>query len=126
MPIEMPRGLPFAVDTWTPASSLKRHRFLTHAHRDHLAGIAATCAVSPVYASRFTILIALRIFPQLDRGAFVELNVGDPPLRVPDPDGDLTVTALDANHCPGQLAVPPLSSCPLVDSDNRPFSSIPF
>nr|TKW08096.1 hypothetical protein SEVIR_6G006400v2 [Setaria viridis] len=34
MPIEMPRGLPFAVDTWTSASSLKRHRFLTHAHRD--------------------------------------------------------------------------------------------
>jgi DNA cross-link repair 1A protein len=112
MPIEMPRGLPFAVDTWTPASSLKRHRFLTHAHRDHLAGIAATSAVSastssPVYTSRLTILVALRIFPQLDRAAFVELDVGDPPLRVPDPDGDFTVTALDANHCPGQFAAPP-------------------
>uniref|UniRef100_A0A453S2Q7 DNA repair metallo-beta-lactamase domain-containing protein n=1 Tax=Aegilops tauschii subsp. strangulata TaxID=200361 RepID=A0A453S2Q7_AEGTS len=42
MPIELPRGLPFAVDTWTPASALKRHRFLTHAHRDHLAGITTT------------------------------------------------------------------------------------
>ncbi|CAD6266292.1 unnamed protein product [Miscanthus lutarioriparius] len=108
MPIEMPRGLPFAVDTWTPASSLKRHRFLTHAHRDHLAGIVATSAVSassssPVYASRLTILIALRIFPQLDRAAFVELDVGHPPLRVPDPDGDFTVTALEANHCPGAV-----------------------
>ncbi|WVZ95531.1 hypothetical protein U9M48_041284 [Paspalum notatum var. saurae] len=106
MPIEMPRGFPFAVDTWTPASSLKRHRFLTHAHRDHLAGIAATAAVSassPVYASRLTILIALRIFPQLDRAAFVELEVGAPPLRVPDPDGDFAVTAFDANHCPGAV-----------------------
>ncbi|KAJ1266833.1 hypothetical protein BS78_07G009000 [Paspalum vaginatum] len=106
MPIEMPRGLPFAVDTWTPASSLKRHRFLTHAHRDHLTGIAATAAVSvssPVYASRLTVLIALRIFPQLDRAAFVELEVGAPPLRVPDPDGDFTVTAFDANHCPGAV-----------------------
>jgi DNA cross-link repair 1A protein len=113
MPIEMPRGLPFAVDTWTPASSLKRHRFLTHAHRDHLSGIAATSAVSassPVYASRLTILIALRIFPQLDRAAFVELEAGDPPLRVPDPDGDFTVTAFDANHCPGPRASPPFSS----------------
>lgn len=103
----MPRGLPFAVDTWTPASALKRHRFLTHAHRDHLAGITATSAVSasssPVYASRLTILIALRIFPQLDRAAFVELDVGQPPLRVPDPDGDFTVTAVDANHCPGAV-----------------------
>ncbi|XP_034600289.1 uncharacterized protein [Setaria viridis] len=106
MPIEMPRGLPFAVDTWTPASSLKRHRFLTHAHRDHLAGIAATSTVSassPVYASRLTILVALRIFPQLHRAAFVELEAGAPPLRVPDPDGDFTVTAFDANHCPGAV-----------------------
>ncbi|CAO2210410.1 unnamed protein product [Urochloa humidicola] len=106
MPIEMPRGLPFAVDTWTPASAVKRHRFLTHAHRDHLAGIAATSAVSassPVYASRLTVLIALRIFPQLDPAAFVELEAGDPPRRVPDPDGDFTVTAFDANHCPGAV-----------------------
>ncbi|CAL5009456.1 unnamed protein product [Urochloa decumbens] len=106
MPIEMPRGLPFAVDTWTPASAVKRHRFLTHAHRDHLAGIAATSAVSAssrVYASRLTVLIALRIFPQLDPAAFVELEAGDPPRRVPDPDGDFTVTAFDANHCPGAV-----------------------
>uniref|UniRef100_A0A453G7D3 Uncharacterized protein n=1 Tax=Aegilops tauschii subsp. strangulata TaxID=200361 RepID=A0A453G7D3_AEGTS len=28
MPIEMPRGLPFAVDTWGPSSRRRRHRFL--------------------------------------------------------------------------------------------------
>ena len=90
-------GLPFAVDMWTPASSLKRHRFLTHAHRDHLAGITATTLSSPVYASRLTLVIVLRIFPQLDRAAFVEVEVGAPSLLVPDPDGDFT--AFDANHC---------------------------
>lgn len=66
MPIELPRGLPFAVDTWTPASALKRHRFLTHAHRDHLAGITTTSAAGAVYASRLTVLIARHIFPQVN------------------------------------------------------------
>ena len=65
MPIELPRGLPFAVDTWTPASALKRHRFLTHAHRDHLTGITTTSAAGAVYASRLTVLIARHIFPQV-------------------------------------------------------------
>ncbi|BAF22713.1 uncharacterized protein [Oryza sativa Japonica Group] len=102
MPIELPRGLPFAVDTWTAASAVKRHRFLTHAHRDHIAGITAT-NVAAVYASRLTILIACHIFPQLDRAdAFVEVELGAPVL-VPDPDGDFTVTAFDANHCPGAV-----------------------
>ncbi|KAE8780658.1 putative F-box/LRR-repeat protein 23 [Hordeum vulgare] len=102
MPIELPRGLPFAVDTWTPASALKRHRFLTHAHRDHLAGITTTSAAGAVYASRLTVLIARHIFPQLGADAFVEMELGAPVL-VPDPDGDFTVTAFDANHCPGAV-----------------------
>ncbi|TVU06807.1 hypothetical protein EJB05_46842, partial [Eragrostis curvula] len=103
MPIEMPHGLLFSVDTWTPASSLKRHRFLTHAHRDHLAGIAGTAAAPCIYASSVTVLITLRYFPQLNRAAFVELQTGTPPLLVSDPDGNFTVTAFDANHCPGAL-----------------------
>ncbi|KAI4972368.1 hypothetical protein ZWY2020_003293 [Hordeum vulgare] len=78
MPIELPRGLPFAVDTWTPASALKRHRFLTHAHRDHLAGITTTSAAGAVYASRLTVLIARHIFPQLGADAFVEMELGAP------------------------------------------------
>uniref|UniRef100_A0ACD5ZWC6 Uncharacterized protein n=1 Tax=Avena sativa TaxID=4498 RepID=A0ACD5ZWC6_AVESA len=102
MPIELPRGLPFAVDTWTPASALKRHRFLTHAHRDHLAGITTTSAAGAVYASRLTVLIARHIFPQLGPDAFVEIELGAPVL-VQDPDGDFTVIAFDANHCPGAV-----------------------
>ncbi|TVU13640.1 hypothetical protein EJB05_37060, partial [Eragrostis curvula] len=103
MLIEIPRGLPFSMDTWTLASSLKRHRFLTHAHRDHLAGITDTAAAPCIYASSVTVLITLRYFPQLNHAAFVELEAGTPPLLVSDPNGDFTVTAFDVNHCPGAL-----------------------
>ncbi|TVU39546.1 hypothetical protein EJB05_12970, partial [Eragrostis curvula] len=74
MPIEMPRGLPFSVDTWTPASSLTRHLFHTHAHRDHLAGIAGTAAALCIYASSVTVLITLRYFPQFNRAALWSLR----------------------------------------------------
>jgi len=67
MPIDMPRGLPFAVDTWGPSSRHRRHRFLTHAHRDHLvgAGAAADESGGTVYATRLTLALALRHFPQV-------------------------------------------------------------
>ncbi|KAM0893222.1 hypothetical protein ACQ4PT_025239 [Festuca glaucescens] len=42
---------------WTPASALKRHRFLTHAHRDHLTGITTASVAGAVYASRLTVII---------------------------------------------------------------------
>ncbi|KAL6619555.1 hypothetical protein ACP70R_034694 [Stipagrostis hirtigluma subsp. patula] len=47
---------------WTAASALKRHRFLTHAHHDHLVGIT-NAAPASIYASRLTVLIALCISP---------------------------------------------------------------
>ena len=68
MPIDMPRGLPFAVDTWGPSSRHRRHRFLTHAHRDHLVGAGAAAADGSggtVYATRLTLALALRHFPQV-------------------------------------------------------------
>lgn len=133
MPIEMPRGLPFAVDTWGPSSRRRRHRFLTHAHRDHLVA-AADSGECPgaVYATRLTLDLALRHFPrvklppptrgsrfcsrvvvvgavliewslvvsQLERGEFVEMEVGKT-VVVDDPAGAFSVTAYDANHCPG-------------------------
>ena len=51
---------------------------------------------------------------KLGSDAFVEMELGAPVL-VPDPDGDFTVTAFDANHCPGQSA----------NSVLFPFSLIP-
>ncbi|CAL4960144.1 unnamed protein product [Urochloa decumbens] len=104
MPIDMPRGLPFAVDTWGPSSRHRRHRFLTHAHRDHLvgAGSAADGGGGTVYATRLTLSLALRHFPQLERWEFVEMEVGRT-VAVDDPAGAFSVTAYDANHCPGAV-----------------------
>ncbi|CAM0883932.1 unnamed protein product [Alopecurus aequalis] len=100
MPIEMPRGLPFAVDTWGPSSRRRRHRFLTHAHRDHLVGAgAAPDDGGTVYATRLTMSLALRHFPQ---GEFVVVEAGKT-LVVDDPAGAFSVTAYDANHCPGAV-----------------------
>ncbi|KAF0920677.1 hypothetical protein E2562_036185 [Oryza meyeriana var. granulata] len=101
MPIEMPRGLPFAVDTWGPSSRRRRHRFLTHAHRDHLVGAASGEGPGAVYATRLTMALALCHFPQLEKGEFVEMEVGKT-VVVDDPTGAFSVTAYDANHCPVQ------------------------
>ncbi|KAG1328142.1 5' exonuclease Apollo [Cocos nucifera] len=99
MPMEMPKGLPFSVDTWTAASRRKRYHFLTHAHRDHLTGIASNSSY-PIYATRFTKSLTLRHFPQLEDSLFVEIEVGKS-VVIDDPDGTFSVTAFDANHCPG-------------------------
>ncbi|KAF8642699.1 hypothetical protein HU200_067073 [Digitaria exilis] len=103
MPIDMPRGLPFAVDTWGPSSRHRRHRFLTHAHRDHLVGAGAgTGDGGTVYATRLTLALALRHFPQLESWEFVEMEVGRT-VAVDDPAGAFSVTAYDANLCPGAV-----------------------
>ncbi|XP_039808235.1 uncharacterized protein LOC120672018 isoform X2 [Panicum virgatum] len=105
MPIDMPRGLPFAVDTWGPSSRHRRHRFLTHAHRDHLVGAGAAAADGSggtVYATRLTLALALRHFPQLESWVFVDMEVGRT-VAVDDPAGSFAVTAYDANHCPGAV-----------------------
>ncbi|KAL2347236.1 hypothetical protein Fmac_001236 [Flemingia macrophylla] len=100
MPIEMPKGLPFSVDTWTP-SSTKRHHFLTHAHRDHSSSIASHSSF-PIYSTRLTKILILQQFPQLDASLFLDVEVGRS-FVVDDPAGAFTVTAFDANHCPGAV-----------------------
>ncbi|KAJ1286513.1 hypothetical protein BS78_03G357900 [Paspalum vaginatum] len=103
MPIDMPRGLPFAVDTWGPSSRRRRHRFLTHAHRDHLVGAGADSdGGGTIYATRLTLSLALRHFPQLGSWEFVETEVGRT-VVLDDPAGAFSVTAYDANHCPGAV-----------------------
>ncbi|XP_022948238.1 uncharacterized protein LOC111451874 isoform X1 [Cucurbita moschata] len=102
MPIEMPPGLPFSVDTWTPSSKQKRHHFLTHAHMDHTIGIAAAHSSFPIFSTFITKSIVLQHFPQLHDSLFVCIEVGQT-LVVKDPDGDFTVTVFDAHHCPGAV-----------------------
>ncbi|KAL6582658.1 hypothetical protein OROMI_004736 [Orobanche minor] len=101
MPIEMPKGLPFSVDTWTPSSKRKRHHFLTHAHKDHTKGIAAHASY-PIYSTLLTRTLILQYYPQLDGFLFIGIEVGQS-LVVEDPDGNFMVTAFDANHCPGAV-----------------------
>ncbi|KAH6758107.1 hypothetical protein C2S52_022993 [Perilla frutescens var. hirtella] len=101
MPIEMPRGLPFSVDTWTPCSQMKRHHFLTHAHKDHAQGIVARASY-PIYSTLLTKTLLLQFYPQLDESMFLGIEVGQS-LVIEDPDGDFVVTAFDANHCPGAV-----------------------
>lgn len=64
MPIEMPKGLPFSVDTWTPSSKRKRHHFLTHAHKDHSQGISTHFSY-PIYSTHHTKTLTLKYYPQV-------------------------------------------------------------
>lgn len=46
----------------------------------------------------FLFLVAVK---QIEEELFVEIGVGET-MVVSDPEGDFSVTALDANHCPGR------------------------
>ncbi|EMS49204.1 hypothetical protein TRIUR3_26900 [Triticum urartu] len=96
-PPEMPLGLPFTVDTWGPSRRHRCHRFITHAHTDHIAGAWAGPG-DTVYATQLTMRLALERYPQLERVKFVEMEVGKRWV-VDDPGGAFSVTAYDANHC---------------------------
>ncbi|KAK7350889.1 hypothetical protein VNO77_09923 [Canavalia gladiata] len=98
----MPKGLPFSVDTWSPSSkSIKRHHFLTHAHKDHSSSITSHASF-PIYSTLLTKTILLQQYPQLDASFFLSIEVGQS-FIVHDPAGPFTVTAFDANHCPGAV-----------------------
>ncbi|XVF16978.1 hypothetical protein REPUB_Repub10bG0077400 [Reevesia pubescens] len=101
MPIEMPKGLPFSVDTFSPCSKRKRHHFLTHAHKDHTCGISTHFSY-PIYSTHLTKSLILLHYPQLDDSFFVGIEVGES-IVIDDPDGEFQVTAFDANHCPGAV-----------------------
>ncbi|KAI3972872.1 hypothetical protein MKX01_019530 [Papaver californicum] len=101
MPIEMPKGLPFSVDTWSLSSRGKRHHFLTHAHKDHSAGISNHFPY-PIYSTDITKNLLLQQIPQLNSSLFVRIEIGEQ-LVLDDPDGSFSVTASDANHCPGAV-----------------------
>ena len=64
MPIEMPKGLPFSVDTWSLCSKRKRHHFLTHAHKDHSSGISTHFSF-PIYSTLLTKTLLFEHYPQV-------------------------------------------------------------
>ena len=63
-PIEICKGLPFSVDTWTSSSKRKRHHFLTHAHKDHSFGISSQFSF-PIYSTLLPKTLVLQHYPQV-------------------------------------------------------------
>ncbi|PPD72063.1 hypothetical protein GOBAR_DD31043 [Gossypium barbadense] len=86
MPIEMPKGLPFSVDTFSPSSKRKRHHFLTHAHKDHTSGISSHFSY-PIYSTHLTKSLVLLHYPQLDDSLFVGIEVGES-IVINNPNGE--------------------------------------
>jgi len=102
MGVEMTERFPFSVDTWTEfSSSKKKYHFLTHAHKDHTGGMVAHASY-PVYCTSITKQIVRHRYSMLDESMFVELQVGES-LLIDSLDDPFTVTAFDANHCPGAI-----------------------
>ncbi|KAL6551967.1 hypothetical protein OROGR_008121 [Orobanche gracilis] len=102
MPIEMPKGLPFSVDTWTPSSKRKRHHFLTQLTRTTHRGLPPTLLILSTLRYSQGLLSSNTTLRRLDGFLFVGIEVGQS-LAVEDPDGNFMVTAFDANHCPGAV-----------------------
>jgi Cft2 family RNA processing exonuclease len=75
--------------------------FLTHLHSDHMAGLARGWNRGPLYCSTLTAkLLHERL--NLDGGVVRVIEPGRP-VAVDAGSGGFSVTAIEANHCPGAL-----------------------
>ncbi|XP_060931238.1 5' exonuclease Apollo [Limanda limanda] len=96
---------PLAVDFWQvrkcPGARLF---FLTHMHSDHTVGLTSTWSNRPIYCSPTTATL-LRLKLQVKEQWIHPLELGDPHLLPLDDIGKerLTVTLIEANHCPGAV-----------------------
>ncbi|XP_073326983.1 5' exonuclease Apollo [Pagrus major] len=96
---------PLAVDFWQvrkcPGTRLF---FLSHMHSDHTVGLTSTWSNRPIYCSPTTANL-LRLKLQVKEQWIHPLELGDPYLLPLDDIGKegLTVTLIDANHCPGAV-----------------------
>ncbi|XP_037629369.1 5' exonuclease Apollo [Sebastes umbrosus] len=96
---------PLAVDFWyvrkCPGTRLF---FLSHMHSDHTMGLTSTWSNRPIYCSPTTAaLLKLRL--QVKEQWIHPLELDEPYLLPLDDIGKekLTVTLIDANHCPGSV-----------------------
>lgn len=99
------RHTPLAVDFWKVRSCPgTRLFFLSHMHSDHTAGLTSTWSHRPIYCSPITATL-LRLKLQVKDEWIHPLELGDPHLLPLDDVGQekLTVTLMDANHCPGAV-----------------------
>lgn len=96
---------PLAVDFWhirrCPGTRLF---FLSHMHSDHTVGLTSTWSNRPIYCSPTTATL-LRLKRQVKEQWIHPLELGEPYLLPLDDIGKerLTVTLIDANHCPGAV-----------------------
>ncbi|XP_061550739.1 5' exonuclease Apollo isoform X1 [Phycodurus eques] len=96
---------PLAVDFWhVRRSPESRLFFLSHMHSDHTVGLTSTWANRPIYCSPVTASL-LHVRLQVKEKWIHPLELGESYLLPLDDIGkeNMTVTLIDANHCPGAV-----------------------
>lgn len=96
---------PIAVDFWHLRKCLHvRLFFLSHMHADHTSGLTSTWSHRPIYCSPLTSKL-LKLKLQVKEKWIRPLEVGEPHMLLLDDLGKerMTVTLIDANHCPGAV-----------------------
>mmetsp|Transcript_95311 Transcript_95311/g.168838 ORF Transcript_95311/g.168838 Transcript_95311/m.168838 type:complete len:695 (+) Transcript_95311:75-2159(+) len=79
--------------------------FLTHFHADHMEGLTQGWALGALHCSRITARLLAEVRRVNQR--FLHVHPLDEPFEVTDPlsKSRLTVTFVDAGHCPGSIMV---------------------
>ncbi|KAK0146793.1 5' exonuclease Apollo [Merluccius polli] len=96
---------PLAVDYWYVRRCPRiRLFFLSHMHSDHTAGLTSTWSGRPIYCSPLSAAL-LKLKLQVKQQWIHPLEVDEPHMLPLDDIGKerLTVTLIDANHCPGSV-----------------------
>lgn len=96
---------PLAVDFWQVRKCPEsRQFFLSHMHSDHTVGLTSTWSNRPIYCSPVTATL-LQLKLKVKEQWIHPLELGEPYLLPLDDIGKetMTVTLIDANHCPGAV-----------------------
>ncbi|KAA0714049.1 5' exonuclease [Triplophysa tibetana] len=96
---------PIAVDFWQLRKCQGvRMFFLSHMHADHTSGLTSTWSYRPIYCSPLTAKL-LKLKLQVKEKWIRPLEVGESHMLLLDDLGKerMTVTLIDANHCPGAV-----------------------
>ncbi|CAL8368413.1 unnamed protein product [Lota lota] len=96
---------PLAVDFWQVRKCPHtRLFFLSHMHSDHTAGLTSTWSDRPIYCSPVSAAL-LKLKLQVKPQWIHPLELDEPYMLPLDDIGKerLTVTLIDANHCPGSV-----------------------
>ena len=94
---------PIAVDCWKRRNSQAKLFFLSHMHSDHTVGLNSSWNHT-IYCSEITKALAIEKF-NIAPSLMVAIPIGQSTILDLDEIGveKLTVTLIDANHCPGAV-----------------------